>query len=121
LIAKPIRQLVLPGAFGAAAGALDSNGHRASARTSRTRGGVEATKGRGRITSIPATPILAVSAPLKAPRQPDSDDEEVDPAEAARRADEAMKRKLSTPPETHDEMVRRKHRKGEIKRRRKPA
>jgi hypothetical protein len=30
--------------------------------------------------------------------------------------DEAVKRVLSTPAETHDEMVKRKHRKGEIRR-----
>lgn len=43
------------------------------------------------------------------------DGDEIDPTEAQRRMDEAVKRMLSMPPETHDEMVKRKHRKGEIK------
>lgn len=46
---------------------------------------------------------------------PDSD--EIDPAEAARLADEAIKQMLRSDPETHEAMVKRKHRKGEIKRR----
>jgi hypothetical protein len=43
------------------------------------------------------------------------DDDSLDPAEAQRRMDAAVRRMLSTKPETHEEMVERKHRKGEIK------
>lgn len=49
----------------------------------------------------------------------DPDDDQLDPAEAQRRMDEAVRRMLSTKPESHREMVERKHRKGEIKPRRK--
>ena len=37
-------------------------------------------------------------------------DDQVDPAEAQRRMDEAVRRMLSTKPETHDQMVKRKRR-----------
>ena len=56
----------------------------------------------------------------KKPTQPSIDpNDELDPAEAQRRMDDAVRRMLSTKPETHEEMVERKHRKGEIKPRRK--
>lgn len=42
-------------------------------------------------------------------------DDPVDPEEAMRRMDEALKRMLGRKPETHDEMLRRRHRKGETK------
>ena len=48
-------------------------------------------------------------------------DDQLDPAEAQRRMDEAVRRMLSTKPETHEEMVERKHRKGEIKPRKKSS
>jgi hypothetical protein len=54
----------------------------------------------------------------KKPKVSQSDDQ-LDPAEAQRRMDEAVRRMLSTKPETHEEMVERKHRKGEIKPRKK--
>lgn len=50
----------------------------------------------------------------KKSKAPESDDQ-LDPAEAQRRMDDAVRRMLSTRPETHEEMVERKHRKGEIK------
>ena len=54
----------------------------------------------------------------KRSKPPDSDDD-LDPAEAQRRMDDAVRRMLSTKPETHEEMLDRKHRFGDIKRRKK--
>ena len=50
-------------------------------------------------------------------KKTESDDDALDPAEAQRRMDEAVRRMLSTKPETHEEMVERKHRAGDIKQR----
>lgn len=50
----------------------------------------------------------------KKTKPPESDDQ-IDPDEAQRRMDEAVRRMLGTKPETHEEMVDRKHRRGEIK------
>lgn len=58
-------------------------------------------------------------AKRRTPGKRDTGVDEIDPAEAQRRMDEAVRRMLSTKPETHEEMVERKHRKGEIKPRRK--
>lgn len=49
----------------------------------------------------------------KKTKPPESDDQ-VDPAEAQRRMDDAVRRMLSTKPETHEEMIDRKHRAGDI-------
>ena len=54
----------------------------------------------------------------KKPRQTEGaqqDDDSLDPAEAQRRMDDAVRRMLSTKPETHEEMLDRKHRFGDIK------
>lgn len=48
-------------------------------------------------------------------RPTDPDDDQLDPAEAQKRMDEAVRRMLSTKPETHEEMLDRKHRFGDIK------
>lgn len=56
----------------------------------------------------------------KKPAHPSNDaDDQLDPAAAQRRMDEAVRRMLNTKPESHREMVKRKHRKGEIKPRKK--
>ena len=51
----------------------------------------------------------------KKPKDAESDDDQLDPAEAQRRMDEAVRRMLNTKPETHEEMLDRKHRFGDIK------
>lgn len=53
--------------------------------------------------------------------KPTESDDQIAPAEAQRRMDDAVRRMLSTKPETHEQMVQRKHRKGEIKSRKKAA